>query len=220
MDSWTANDDKYGLPLGLRFKIKKEVPIDFTFRMQNMGFVSSNPGLTGLGGPNIYNAPGTSPIVEGSIVPVLASESVSMFRPLSTTNAAYKYIRFSAVVLFKNKGDTGSSIIISRSNFSLSAFGFSVEVTGWVNTEGGSSSDNITIPNDGLYHRVAMTGAFTSTSNCYDVLRSLTPASVSNPEWNKTGSVPSGALRAVSAGFRYQGLELNNGNNGVVWINS
>ena len=51
MDSWTANDDKYGLPLGMKFVIKKEVPIDFTFRMQNMGFVSSNPGLTGLGGP-------------------------------------------------------------------------------------------------------------------------------------------------------------------------
>ena len=218
MDSWTANDDKYSLPLGMKFKIKKEVPIYFTFYIQSLSFVSSNPGLTGLGGPNIYNAPGTSPIVEGSIVPVLASESVSMFRPLSTTNAAYKYIRFSAVVLFKNKGDTGGSIIISRSEFKLSAFGFSVDVTGWVNTEGGSSADNITIPNDGLYHRVVMTGEFTTTSECYDVLRSLTPASVSNPEWNQTGAVPSSALRAVSAGLKYQGLELNTGNSGVVWI--
>ena len=218
MDSWTANDDKYGLPLGLKFKIKKEVPIHFDFYMQSMNFVSSNPGLTGLGGPNIYNAPGTSPVSDGSIVPVLASESAGMYRPLSTTNAAYKYIRFGAVLLFKNKGDTGNSVIISRSEFKLSAFGFSVDVTGWVNTEGGSSADNITIPNDGLYHRVVMTGEFTTTSECYDVLRSLTPASASNPEWNQTGAVPSSALRAVSAGLKYQGLELNTGNSGVVWI--
>lgn len=218
MDSWTANDDKYGLPLGMKFVIKKEVPIDFTFLMQNMGFVSSNPGLTGLGGPDIYNAPGTSPIVEGSIVPVLASNSVSMFRPLSTTNAAYKYIRFSAVVLFKNISDTGMSITISRTNFKLSAFGYAVDVASWVNTEGGSSADSISIPNDGLYHRVVMTGAYTTTSGCYDVLRSLTPASVSNPEWDQTGAVPSSALRAVSAGFKYQNLEVNSGNNGVVWI--
>lgn len=218
MDSWTANDDKYGLPLGMKFKIKKEVPIDFTFYIQNMNFVSSNPGLTGLGGPNIYNAPGVSPISEGSIIPVLASESSGMYRPMSTTNLAYKYIQFSAVVLFKNKGDTGSSIIISRSNFRLSAFGFSVSVNSWVNTENGSSSDNITIPNDGLYHRVVINGEFTTTAECYDVLRSLTPASVSNPEWNQTGSVPSGALRAVSAGLRYQGLELNTGNSGTVWV--
>lgn len=218
MDSWTANDDKYGFPLGMKFKIKKEVPIDFTFYIQNMNFVSSNPGLTGLGGPNIYNAPGTSPISEGSIVPVLASESSGMYRPLSTTNSAYKYIQFSAVVLFKNKGDTGNSINISRSNFSLSAFGFSVSVNSWVNTEGGSSSDIITIPNDGLYHRVAITGAYTTTAECYDVLRNLAPASVSTPEWNQTGSVPSSALRAVSAGLKYQGLELNTGNSGTVWI--
>ena len=218
MDSWTANDDKYGLPLGLKFKIKKEVPIHFDFYIQSMNFVSSNPGLTGLGGPNIYNAPGTSPVSDGSIVPVLASESAGMYRPLSTTNAAYKYIRFGAVLLFKNKGDTGNSVIISRSEFKLSAFGFSVDVTGWVNTEGGSSADNITIPNDGLYHRVVMTGDYTPTAECYDVLRSLTPASVSNPEWNQTGPVPSSALRAVSAGLKYQGLELNTGNSGVVWI--
>ena len=43
-------------------------------------------------------------------------------------------------------------------------------------------------------------------------------SSVSNPEWDQTGAVPSNALRAVSAGFKYQNLEVNSGNNGVVWI--
>ncbi len=43
MDSWTANDDKYSLPLGMKFKIKKEVPIYFTFYIQSLSFVSSNP---------------------------------------------------------------------------------------------------------------------------------------------------------------------------------
>lgn len=218
MDSWTANDDKYSLPLGMKFKIKKEVPIYFTFYIQNMNFVSSNPGLTGLGGPNIYNAPGTSPISEGSIVPVLSSESSGMYRPLSTTNAAYKYVRFNAIVLFRNLGKTGGATTISRTDFRISAFGFSVPAESWVNTEGGSSADSISIPNDGMYHRVVINGAFTTTAECYDVLRSLTPASVSNPEWNQTGSVPSGALRAVSGGLKYQGVEISTGNNGVVWI--
>ena len=218
MDSWTANDDKYSLPLGMKFKIKKEVPIYFTFYIQSLSFASSNPGLSGLGGPNVYNAPGTSPLSEGSITPVLSSESNGMFRPLSTTTTSYKYIRFSAVVLFRNLGKTGSSVTISRTSFMISAFGFSVPVESWTNTENGSSADNISIPNDWLYHRVSITGAFTSTAECYDVLRSLTPASVSNPEWNQTGSVPSGALRAVSGGLKYQGVEINTGNNGVVWI--
>nr|WP_321523336.1 hypothetical protein [uncultured Macellibacteroides sp.] len=218
MDSWTANDDKYSLPLGLKFKIKKEVPIYFTFYMQSLSFVSSNPGLTGLGGPNVYNAPGTSPISEGSITPVLSGNSSGMFRPLSTTTASYKYIKFNAIVLFRNLGNTGGPIIISRSDFKISAFGFSVQAASWTNTEGGSSADNITIPNDGMYHRVVINGEFTTTAECYDVLRSLTPASVSNPEWNQTGAVPSSALRAVSGGLKYQGVEMNTGNSGVVWI--
>ena len=218
MDSWTANDDKYSLPLGMKFKIKKEVPIYFTFYIQSLSFVSSNPGLTGLGGTNVYNAPGTSPLLEGSITPVLSSDSSGMYRPLSTTNASYKYVRFNAIVLFRNLGKTGGATTISRTDFRISAFGFSVPAESWVNTEGGSSADNISIPNDGMYHRVVINGAFTTTAECYDVLRSLTPASVSNPEWNQTGSVPSGALRAVSGGLKYQGVEISTGNNGVVWI--
>ena len=218
MDSWTANDDKYGLPLGMTFKIKKEVPVYFTFYLQNLTFVSSNPSLTGLGTANIYNASGSSPMYEGSITPVLASDSSGIYRPLSTTNSAYKYIRFNAIALFKNLGNTGNSVVISRSDFSISAFGFSVQAISWTNTENGLSDDNITLLNDGQYHRVSINGEFTATAECYDVLRSLTPASVSNPEWNQTGSVPSGALRAVSGGLKYQGLEINTNNSGVVWI--
>lgn len=218
MDSWTANDDKYSLPLGMKFVIRKEVPIYFTFYIQSLSFVSSNPGLTGLGGPNVYNAPGTSPLLEGSITPVLSSDSSGMYRPLSTTNAAYKYVRFNAIVLFRNLGKTGDATTITRTDFRISAFGFSVPAESWVNTEGGSSADNISIPNDGMYHRVVINGAFTTTAQCYDVLRSLTPASVSNPAWNQTGSVPSGALRSVSGGLKYKGVEISTGNNGVVWI--
>lgn len=219
MDSWTANDDKYSLPLGLKFKIVKEVPIRFTFLMQSISFFSSNPSLTGLGSCSIYSV-GATPASYESITPVLASNSSEMDRPLSTTTESHKYIKFNAIVLFKNKGETGMEYTISRNEFKISAFGYDVNVESWMNTENGSSSDSISIPNDGLYHRVTMTGTFTTNSDCYNVLRSLTPASVSNPEWNQTGSVPSNALRAVSAGLKYQSVYVTGGNTGSVWIKS
>ena len=217
MDSWTANDDKYSLPLGMKFKIIKEVPIRFNILMQNISFFSSNPSLTGLGSCAICSV-GTTPVSYESITLVLASDSSGIDRPLSTTTESYKYIKFNAIVLFQNKRETGAAYTILRNEFKISAFGYDVDVTSWTNVENGSSSDSISIPNDGLYHRVVMTGAFTTNSDCYNVLRSLTPASVSNPEWNQTGSVPSGALRAVSAGLKFQGLSINTGNTGSVWI--
>lgn len=217
MDSWTSNDDKYSLPLGMKFKIIKEVPIRFTLLIQSISVFSSNTGLTGLGGPTMYTV-GQTPVSYESIIPVLASESSFMFRPLSTTTESYKYIRFNAIALFQNKGETGAAYTILRSEFKISAFGFDVDVTTWTNAENGSSSDSISIPNDGLYHRVVMTGTFTTNSDCYNVLRNLTPASVSNPEWNQTGSVPVGALRAVSGGLKYRGVNISSGNTGAVWI--
>ncbi|NCB96497.1 MAG: hypothetical protein EOM35_08615 [Negativicutes bacterium] len=217
MDSWTANDDKYSLPLGMKFKIVKEVPIRFSVLMQNISFFSSNPGLPSLGVCSMYSV-GQTPASSESIIPVLASASSGIDRPLSTTTESYKYIKFNCIALFKNKGETGMEITISRSNFKISAFGYDVDVTSWVNSENGSSSDSISIPNDGMYHRVAMVGTFTTNSDCYNVLRSLTPASVSNPEWNRTGSVPSGALRAVSGGLKYQGVNIISGNSGAVWV--
>ena len=150
----------------------------------------------------------------------MASASSGIDRPLSTTTESYKYIKFNAIVLFQNKGETGMEITISKSNFKITAFGSDVDVTSWTNGENGSSSDSISIPNDGLYHRVVMTGTFTTNSDCYNVLRSLTPASVSNPEWNQTGSVPSNSLRAVSGGVKYQGVNIISGNSGAVWIKS
>lgn len=219
MDSWTANDDKYSLPLGFKFKIVKEVPVNFNVLMQNITFFSSNPGLTALGSCSMYTV-GQTPASSESIIPVLASASSGIDRPLSTTTESYKYIKFNAIVLFQNKGETGMEITISKSDFKISAFGYDVDVTSWTNAENGSSSDSISIPNDGLYHRVVMTGTYTTNSDCYNVLRSLTPASVSNPEWNKTGSVPSSALRAVSGGLKYQGINIIGGNSGAVWIKS
>lgn len=219
MDSWTANDDKYSLPLGMKFKIIKEVPIRFNILMQNISFFSSNTGLPGLGSCAMYTV-GTTPASSENVIPVLASVSSGIDRPLSTTTESYKYIKFNAIVLFQNKGETGSAYTILRNEFKISAFGYDVDVTSWTNAENGSSSDSISIPNDGLYHRVIMNGTYTTNSDCYNVLRSLTPASVSNPEWNKTGSVPSGALRAVSGGLVYQGVNIIGGNTGAVWIKS
>ncbi len=219
MDSWTANDDKYSLPLGMKFKIIKEVPIRFNILMQNISFFSSNTGLPSLGSCSIHTV-GTTPASSESVIPVLASASSGIDRPLSTTTESYKYIKFNAIVLFQNKGETGAAYTILRNEFKISAFGYDVDVTSWTNAENGSSSDSISIPNDGLYHRVIMNGTYTTNSDCYNVLRSLTPASVSNPEWNKTGSVPSGALRAVSGGLKYQGINITSGNSGSVWINS
>lgn len=219
MDSWTANDDKYSLPLGFKFKIVKEVPIRYTVLMQNISFFSSNPGLTSLGSCAMYTV-GTTPASQESVTPVLASASSGIDRPLSTTTESYKYIKFNGIALFKNKGETGMEITISRSDFKITAFGSDVDVISWVNAENGSSSDSISIPNDGMYHRVVMTGGYTTTSAAYDAMRNLTPASVSNPEWNKTGSVPSGALRAVSGGLVYQGVNIIGGNTGAVWIKS
>jgi len=187
--------------------------------MQNISFFSSNPSLTGLGSCAMYSV-GTTPASSESVIPVLASASSGIDRPLSTTTESYKYIKFNAIVLFQNKGETGAAYTILRNEFKITAFGYDVDVISWTNAENGSSSDSISIPNDGLYHRVIMNGTYTTNSDCYNVLRSLTPASVSNPEWNKTGSVPSGALRAVSGGLKYQGINITSGNSGSVWVNS
>lgn len=219
MDSWTANDDKYSLPLGMKFKIIKEVPIRFNVLMQNISFFSSNPGLSGLGSCAMYTV-GSTPTFSENITPVLASESSGIDRPLSTSTESYKYIKFNCIALFQNKGETGAAYTILRSEFKITAFGSDVDVASWTNAENGSSSDSISIPNDGMYHRVVMTGVFTTTSTAYDTMRNLTPASVSNPEWNQTGSVPSGALRAVSGGLKYQGINILSGNSGSVWIKS
>lgn len=219
MDNWTANDDKYSLPLGLKFKIVKEVPINFNMLMQSISFVSSNPGLSGLGGCNMYTV-GQTPASPASIVSVLPSASSGIDRPLSTTTESYKYIKFNCIALFQNKGKTGMAVTISRTNFKITAFGFNVDVTSWTDAESGLSTDSISIPNDGLYHRVVMNGTFTTDSGCYDILRNLTPASVSNPAWDQTGDVPTGALRAVSGGLVYGGVTIASGNTGAVWIKS
>ena len=219
MDSWTSNDDKYSLPLGFKFKIVKEVPIRYTVLMQSISFFSSNPGLSGLGSCTMHMV-GTTPASSENVIPVLASASSGIDRPLSTTTESYKYIKFTGIALFKNKGETGMEITISRSDFKITAFGSDVDVISWINAENSSSSDSISIPNDGMYHRVLMTGGYTTTSAAYDAMRNLTPASVSNPEWDKTGSVPSNALRAVSGGLVYQGVNIIGGNTGAVWIDS